>query len=115
MCIRDSYYFDAIYSGGGEQGYKRSSAAYERALALEPDRVSAAGYLAQNHVEQGLLQQAYAEVRDLVRRRPENAVAHFSLSYVLRYTGMLDEAQRECDKALSTDPGNYLSLIHISE
>ena len=101
------YYFDAIYSGGGEQGYKRSSAAYERALALEPDRVSAAGYLAQNHVEQGLLQQAYAEVRDLVRRRPENAVAHFSLSYVLRYTGMLDEAQRECDKALSTDPGNY--------
>ena len=33
------YYFDAIYSGGGEQGYNRSSAAYERALALEPDRV----------------------------------------------------------------------------
>jgi serine/threonine protein kinase len=101
------YYFDAIYSGGGEEGYKRSNAAYERALALEPDRVSAAGYLAQNHVEQGSLQQAYAEVRDLVRRRPENAVAHFSLSYVLRYTGMLDEAQRECDKALSIDPGNY--------
>ena len=101
------YYFDAIYSGGGEEGYKRSNAAYERALALEPDRVSAAGFLAQNHVEQGLLQQAYGEVRDLVRRRPENAVAHFSLSYILRYTGMLDEAQRECDKALTIDPGNY--------
>ena len=101
------YYFDAIYSGGGEDGYKRSNAAYERALALEPDRVSAAGFLAQNHVEQGLLQQAYAEVRDLVRRRPENAVAHFSLSYILRYTGMLDEAQKECDKALTIDPGNY--------
>ena len=101
------YYFDAIYSGGGEDGYKRSNAAYERALALEPNRVSAAGYLAQNHAEQGLLQQAYAEARDLVRRRPENAVAHFSLSYILRYTGMLDEAQRECDKAMTIDPGNY--------
>jgi serine/threonine protein kinase len=101
------YYFDAIYSGGGEEGYKRSNAAYERALSLEPERVSAAGYLAQNHVEQGLLQQAYSEVRDLVRRRPENAVAHFSLSYVLRYTGMLDQAQKECEKAIEIDPGNY--------
>ena len=34
-------------------------------------------------------------------------MAHFALSYVLRYGGMLDEAAHECDKAVSLDPGNY--------
>ena len=38
------YYFDAIYSGGGAEGYKRSNAAYQHALAIEPGRVSAAGF-----------------------------------------------------------------------
>ncbi len=34
-------------------------------------------------------------------------MAHFALSYVLRYGGMLQEAAHECDTALSLDPGNY--------
>jgi eukaryotic-like serine/threonine-protein kinase len=101
------YYFDAVYSGGGEDSYKKSDAAYEKALSLEPSRVSSAGYLTQNRVEHGDIAQAYAEAEDLVRRRPENAMAHFTLSYVLRYAGMLDEAQRECDQAMAIDPGNY--------
>jgi serine/threonine protein kinase len=101
------YYFDAIYSGGGTAAYQRSDAAYERSMALEPGRVSAAGFLSQNHVEAGHLDKAYQETRDMVKKRPENAMAHFSLSYVLRYAGMLDEAQRECNEALAIDSGNY--------
>jgi eukaryotic-like serine/threonine-protein kinase len=101
------YYFDAVYSGGGEDSYNKSDAAYERALSLEPSRVSAAGYLAQNRVEHGNLKQAYTDAVDLAKRRPENAMAHFSLSYVLRYAGMLDEAQQECEAASSIDSGNY--------
>jgi len=27
--------------------------------------------------------------------------AHFSLSYVLRYTGMLEQSERECDNAIA--------------
>src|SRR5271165_3490949 len=101
------YYFDAIYSGGGEAGYRRSNAAYQHALQLEPGRVSAAGFLATNEVEAGHLGQAYAHAQELVRKRPDNAVAHYSLAYVLRYAGLLDQAQRECDAALTIDPGNY--------
>jgi serine/threonine-protein kinase len=101
------YYYDAIYSGGGEKGYERSDAAYERALSLEPSRVWAAGYLASNRAEAGELNRAYADAAELVRKRPESAAAHFSLSYVLRYTGLLDEAQKECETALSIDAGNY--------
>jgi eukaryotic-like serine/threonine-protein kinase len=101
------YYFDAIYSGGGAPGYQRSNAAYQRALSLEPGRVSAAGFLAANEVEAGNLDKAYQDARSLVDKRPDNAVAHYSLAYVLRYAGRLDEAESECDKALAIDGKNY--------
>jgi len=100
------YYFDAIYSDGGEAGYQRSNAAYHRALLLEPGRVSAAGRLATNEAEGGNLDRAYDDARALVQKRPDAAYAHFSLAYVLRYAGRLDEAQGECNKALAID-ANY--------
>ncbi|MGB7148990.1 MAG: hypothetical protein WBD45_07535, partial [Terriglobales bacterium] len=100
------YYFDAVYSDGGDAAYQRSNAAYRRALSIEPGRVSAAGLLAANEAEGGNLDRAYDDARELVRKRPDAAFAHFSLSYVLRYAGRLDESQRECDKALKID-SNY--------
>ncbi len=60
-----------------------------------------------NRVETGELGKAYKDAKALVARHPENAMAHFALSYVLRYGGMLQEAAQECDTALSLDPGNY--------
>src|SRR5262249_29716315 len=36
------------------------------------------------------------------------AQAHFTLGYVDRYAGFLEDANRECDNALHLDPGNYL-------
>src|SRR5205807_5865151 len=33
------YYFDSDYGGGGERMFQRSNAAYERAVALDPNRV----------------------------------------------------------------------------
>jgi eukaryotic-like serine/threonine-protein kinase len=101
------YYFDAIYAGGGAAQYERSNAAYRKALKLEPGRVSSLGFLTTNEVEMGRLDKAYQDARDLVARRPDNAFAHFSLAYVLRYAGKLDEAQHECDAAAAIDPGNF--------
>ena len=100
------YYFDAIYSDGGDAAYQRSNEAYHRSLLLEPGRVSAAGLLAAQEAEGGNLDRAYLDARALVQRRPDAAYAHFSLAYVLRYAGRLDEAQSECDKALAIDT-NY--------
>jgi serine/threonine protein kinase/Tfp pilus assembly protein PilF len=101
------YYYDAAYSTGGTAGYQRSTEAYRRALALEPGRVSAAGLLAANEVEAGKLDKAYEDAAALVKKRPDKAYAHFSLGYVLRYAGRLNEAQSQCDKALALDPANH--------
>ena len=105
--LGERYYYDSHYSDGGEAMFQRSTAAHERALALDPDYSDAAGMLTTNRVERGELGKAYQDAKALVARHPENAMAHFALSYVLRYGGMLDEAAPECDKAVTLDPGNY--------
>jgi serine/threonine protein kinase/TolB-like protein len=101
-------YYDSIYGGGGEQMFQRSNAAYERALALDPNRVGAASSLITNRVERGELGRAYDAAKDLVQRRPQSADAHFALSYVLRYAGMTEQAGQECNAARSLDPGNFI-------
>ncbi|HET7891279.1 MAG TPA: protein kinase [Candidatus Sulfotelmatobacter sp.] len=101
------YYFDSLFGGGGEEKFQRSNAAYERAVALDPNRVMAASNLITNRVERGELGRAYDAATDLVRRRPQSADAHFALSYVLRYAGMLDRSTQECNTARSLDPGNF--------
>lgn len=58
-------------------------------------------------VERGQVVKAYQEAKALVDRHPESAMAHFALSYVLRYGGAAEESAHECDTALALDPGNY--------
>jgi eukaryotic-like serine/threonine-protein kinase len=101
------YYFEASYGDGGQQMLKRSDSAYERAIALDPNLTSATGELISNRVDEGELANAYEEATALVKRRPQSAIAHFVRGYVLRYAGLLEEAARECDTALTLDRGNY--------
>ena len=101
------YYYDSYYAGGGEKEFQESNASYQRALALDPNRVAASSNLITNHVMRGELGPAYDAAKDLVQRRPQSADAHFALSYVLRYAGMTEPATQECNKARSLDPQNF--------
>jgi serine/threonine protein kinase len=101
-------YYDATYSDGGEAMYQLSNQACSKALALDPNLTPAAGQLITNLVERGELGKAYQAAQALVKRQPDNAQAHFVMSYVYRYAGLLQEATGECNTALALDPSNYI-------
>ncbi len=105
--LAQRYYYDAQYSDGGPAAYQRCADADERAAALDPNLVEAAQGRVVNSVESGHLNEAYDQAEELLKRRPDSGNAHFALSYVYTYGGMIEDAARECDAALAIDPSNY--------
>ena len=101
------YHYDSAYGNGGDAAFQRGVAAFSRALSLDPDYIDPAAEMMLGEVERGEVIKAYESGKALLARHPENAYAHFALSYVLRYGGAVEESAHECDTALSLDPGNY--------
>lgn len=97
-------YYDGSYSDGGLAAIERARAAHERALQIDPNFTDAAAPLVVMRVEAGDLTGALDDASRILRLRPDSARAHFTLGYVLRYTGALGDAARECDQALTLDP-----------
>ena len=98
------YYVDTRYRTGDPSTFTRYDSALQKALALDPGYIAAGAALTISRVEQGKLVEAYQQARELVHRRPDSIDAHFALSYVLRFAGLLDESASECDTAFMLDP-----------
>jgi tetratricopeptide (TPR) repeat protein len=100
------YYDDGHYGGGGSNALRKSETAARQALAIDPNRTAATVRLFALQVEAGRLQDGYDNALKLVQQRPESGEAHYALSYVLRYGGLLEESTRECEHAVSRDAAN---------
>jgi len=105
--LSDRFYYKAQYFGGGEQGYELAREAAERAVQLDAESSSANITLIALRVEGGELDGAYDAARQFVARQPDSPNSHFTLSYVLRYGGALEDSARECNRAYSLDSGDY--------
>lgn len=58
------------------------------------------------YIEIGKHQEAADMIQQMLRITPNNAMAHFGLSYLYRYVGMMDESLSELETALALDPRN---------
>lgn len=86
--------------------FNRAEQNYNKALDLNPELLSALGYLAILYTENDRTEEAIEITRKMLEINSNNAAAHFSLGYIYRYTGMLHESVEEMEKALEIDPKN---------
>jgi DNA-binding winged helix-turn-helix (wHTH) protein/TolB-like protein len=99
-----SYNSDAAFELGGRDEYRRAQAAYERALAIQPNLLDAQIFLANLLVDTGKVEQAVPLLRDALKTNGNYAAAHWELGYAYRFAGMLDESLAECERARQLDP-----------
>jgi serine/threonine protein kinase/tetratricopeptide (TPR) repeat protein len=100
------YYYEDEY-GGGTGTMSRTIPTLRRALTLDANLQDAEAQIISLDSDAGKLPQAYQEARAMIDKRPQSGFAHFTLSYVLRYAGLSQEAADECNTAVRLDPGNY--------
>ncbi len=98
------YYASGTWFRGGTEARQKSLAAHRKALELDPEMASAARNIVTAGAEGGDVEGAYADARRFLERFGPSAETHFALSYVYRYGGMMEEAQRHCELALDRDP-----------
>jgi DNA-binding winged helix-turn-helix (wHTH) protein/TolB-like protein len=96
------YYMDYHYGNGGEAAEAKSIAADKRQSEIDPSWPAVSPV---TRVERGDLNGAYDQAAESLRRHPEVALSPAQMSVVLRYAGLLDEANKECGAAVALDPG----------
>ncbi len=86
---------------------------YLKALTLNPKLLEAMAHLSILYTETNRIEEAIQLAQAMYQLNPNNANSHFTLGYIYRYAGLLDEAISEMEMAVSLDPKNikFRSLI----
>jgi DNA-binding winged helix-turn-helix (wHTH) protein/tetratricopeptide (TPR) repeat protein len=100
------YYDYGTWWAGGAPARQKSLAAHRKALELDPEFISAARNIVTHRAEAGDLEVAYLEARQLLEHFGPGADTHFTIGYVYKYGGLLDDSQRHCELARAHDRQN---------
>lgn len=99
-----TYNANASFQFGGQDQYQKALAAYEKALALNPELIEARVFMANTFTDTNRIEQAVKLLRAALGAKPNHALAHWELGYAYRLGGMLKESIAECERARSLDP-----------
>jgi eukaryotic-like serine/threonine-protein kinase len=99
-----AYATSASLQFGGREHYDEAQAAYDKAIALDPDMIEARIYMANMLTDTGRVEQAVPLLRAALEKGPNNAEAHWELGYAYRFGGMLEQSVAECDRARQNNP-----------
>lgn len=99
-----AYTTNASLQFGGRDQYRKARAAYEQALALNPNLIEARVYMANLLTDTGRAEEAVPLLRSVLESNNNFAEAHWELGYAYRFGGMLPESIRECAISRQIDP-----------
>jgi len=82
-----SYNASASFEFGGREHYRKAQAAFEKALALQPELIDARIYLANFFTDTGRVEQSVPLLREALKTNPDHAEVHWELGYAYRFAG----------------------------
>lgn len=101
--LGSAYTAKASVNLGGREDYDKAQAAYQKALALNPEQNEARISMATFLTDTNRVEQAVPLLREVLRTNPTLAQAHWELSYAYRFGGMLKESVDEAERARQLD------------
>ncbi|MCA1629262.1 MAG: tetratricopeptide repeat protein [Acidobacteria bacterium] len=102
-------FVNRVFKGfGGTEDYERAEAAFNRALALDPQLVEARMLSVFVWLWRGEKRKARAEVARMRREAPNEAVVYFVKATLHRLDGEYERAIRAYDRLVQLDPAAYV-------
>jgi len=115
LTLGNRYYTQLRYIRGDDDTDKKLIATIERAAALDPHYGDAQYAVTLRYTERGDLLRGYRTAANLLRDSPQTAISPFAMSYVLRYAGLEEEAEKQCEVARSFDrQSSYLRSCSVA-
>jgi serine/threonine protein kinase/Tfp pilus assembly protein PilF len=96
----------AQFELGSSNLYNEAEKYYIKSLTINPELLSALNNLAMLYVDLGKSGEALMLTKKALKINPNHAITHFTISYLYRYAGMLNESKKAAEKALALAPSN---------